>query len=197
MLAGLGVAGVIVGLALQDSMSNLAAGVFILTYRPYDVDDLVNAGGVVGQVQAMGLANTTIRTLDNRRLFVPNRKIWSEIIENRTAEKIRRVEVTAALSYRDDLDRALGVIRDLLSECEQVLTDPPPDVFVTKLADSAIEVAVRPWTRSEDWWPFTQDLPRLLRNRFQEEGIEVPFPVREIVHREAAGSEAEAREDAS
>jgi small conductance mechanosensitive channel len=196
LLAGLGVAGVIIGLALQDSMSNLAAGLFILTHRPYDVGDLVSAGGVVGKVQAMGLANTTITTLDNRRLFVPNRKIWSDIIENRTAEKIRRVEVTATVSYRDDLDRALEVLRNLLSECEQVLKDPPPDVFVTKLADSAIEVAVRPWTKSDDWWPFTQDLPRLIRNRFREEGIEIPFPVRELVHRDGGGGEPEIREDA-
>ena len=197
LLAGLGIAGVIIGLALQDSMSNLAAGLFILTVRPYDVDDLVSAGGVLGRVKAMGLANTTIRTLDNRRLFVPNRRIWSDIIENRTAERTRRVEVTATVSYREDLDKALDVLRDLLDECEQVLPQPAPDVFVTKLADSSIEVAVRPWTKSEDWWPFTQDLPRLIRNRFHREGIQIPFPVREIVHRETQKSGAAAKEDDS
>ena len=181
LLAGLGVAGIIVGLALQDSLSNFAAGFFILTNRPYDVDDVIEAGGVVGTVQTMGLASTTIMTFDNRRLFVPNRKIWSDVIENRSAEPVRRVEVTVKISYREDLDRALGVLRNILDVNEKVLEDPEPVIFISKLADSWIEVAIWPWTKNEHWLHLLRELPRLVRLRFEEEGIEVPYPTREIV----------------
>ena len=181
VLAGLGVAGVIVGLALQDSMSNLAAGMFILGTKPFDVEDIVEAGGVVGTVQRMGLANTTILTFDRRRLHVPNRQIWSNVIENRSAEPIRRVEVVAKISYREDLDRALQVLADLLDVNEMVLDDPEPAIFVKSLADSWIEIAVWPWAKSENWLSLLRGLPRLIRLRFEEEGIEVPYPRRELV----------------
>lgn len=181
VLAGLGVAGVIVGLALQDSMSNLAAGLFILATRPFDVEDIVEAGGVVGTVKQMGLANTTILTFDRRRLHVPNRQIWSNVIENRSSEPIRRVEVVAKISYREDLDRALEVLADLIETNELTLTDPEPAIFVKKLADSWIEIAVWPWTKSENWLSLLRGLPRLIRLRFEEEGIEVPYHRRELV----------------
>jgi small conductance mechanosensitive channel len=175
------VAGVIVGLALQDSMSNLASGLFILATRPFDVEDVVEAGGVVGTVKQMGLANTTILTFDRRRLHVPNRQIWSNVIENRSSEPIRRVEVVAKISYAEDLDRALEVLGDLVETNEMVLEDPEPAIFVKKLADSWIEIAVWPWTKSEDWLSLLRGLPRLIRLRFEEEGIEIPYPRRELV----------------
>jgi small conductance mechanosensitive channel len=181
LLAGLGVAGVIVGLALQDSMSNLAAGLFILATRPFDVEDVVEAGGVVGTVQEMGLANTTILTFDRRRLFVPNRQIWSHVIENRSAEPVRRVEVTARISYREDLDRAVALLQSILDENEMVLADPEPVVFVQTLADSWIEIAVWPWAETENWLELTRSLPRLIRLRFAREGIEVPHTRIELV----------------
>ncbi len=181
VLAGLGVAGVIVGLALQDSMSNLASGLFILATRPFDVEDVVEAGGVVGTVKQMGLANTTILTFDRRRLHVPNRQIWSNVIENRSSEPIRRVEVVAKISYAEDLDRALEVLSDLVETNEMVLEDPESAIFVKKLADSWIEIAVWPWTKSENWLSLLRGLPRLIRLRFEEEGIEIPYPRRELV----------------
>jgi small conductance mechanosensitive channel len=181
LLAGLGVAGIIIGLALQDSLSNLAAGFFILATRPYDVDDVIEGGGVLGTVKAMGLANTTVVTFDNRRLLVPNRKIWGGVIENRSAEQVRRVDASVRISYREDLDRAMEILRGLLDEYEKVLEIPEPDIFVSDLADSWIELAVRPWVRNEHWWPVTTELPRLMRLRFADEGIEVPYPRRDIV----------------
>jgi len=180
LLAGVGVASVVIGLALQDSLSNLAAGFFILATRPFDVDDVVVSGGVAGTVKEMGLANTTIVTFDNRRLMVPNRKIWGEVIENRSAEAVRRVEIKVRIGYREDLDRALDILRDLLANNERALKKPEPLIFVSELADSWIEIAVRPWTRNEDWWPLVTELPRLVRLRFAEEGIEIPIPRREI-----------------
>jgi small conductance mechanosensitive channel len=180
LLAGVGVLGVIIGLALQDSLSNLAAGLFILFTRPYDVDDIIESGGVQGTVRAMGLANTTIRTFDGRRLLIPNRKIWGEVIENRSAESLRRVDITVRVAYTEDLDRAIAIVRDLLAANERVLKRPEPEIFVSDLADSWIEIAVRPWVPNKDWWPLLTELPRLVRLRFAEEGIEIPYPRRDI-----------------
>jgi small conductance mechanosensitive channel len=180
LLTGLGVAGIIIGLALQDSLSNLAAGFFILATRPYDVDDVIESGGVLGTVKAMGLANTTVITFDNRRLLVPNRKIWGDVIENRSAERVRRVDASISIGYGEDLDRAMEVLHNLLDEYERVLDTPKPEIFVSDLADSWIELAVRPWVKNEDWWRVTTELPRLMRLRFAEEGIEIPYPRRDI-----------------
>ncbi len=193
VLAGLGVAGVIVGLALQDSMSNLAAGLFILATKPFDVEDIVEAGGVIGTVEQMGLANTTILTFDRRRLFVPNRLIWGSVIENRSSEPIRRVEVTAKISYQEDLDRSLQVLRDLVDVNEMVLADPEPAIFVKKLADSWVEIAVWPWVKSEDWLDMLRGLPRLIKLRLEDEGIAVPFPRTELVARRQSAEAAAGR----
>ena len=152
LIAGVGVAGIIVGLALQESLSNLAAGFFILATRPYDVDDIITAGGVVGTVRAMGLANTTVVTFDNRRFLVPNRKIWGEVIENRSAESIRRVEIKVRIAYSEDIDRAITILHDMLAKNERVLEKPEPPICVSELADSWIEIAVRPWTLGRAPW---------------------------------------------
>ncbi|UCH84682.1 MAG: mechanosensitive ion channel [Candidatus Latescibacterota bacterium] len=176
LLAGLGVAGIIVGLALQDSLSNLASGFFILVTRPFDVDDTIMGGGVLGTVKEMGLANTTIVTFDGRRLMVPNRKIWGDVIENRSAEPVRRVEITVRVSYTEDLDNALDILHDLCKNDERVLATPEPLIFVSNLDDSWVEIDVRPWVRNRDWWPMLTDLPRLVRLRFAKEGIEIPYP---------------------
>ena len=181
LVTGVGVAGIIIGLALQDSMANLAAGFFILMYRPYDVDDIVSAGSVVGTVKAMGLANTTIVTFDRRRLYVPNRKIWSEVIENRSAEPIRRVEVRIKVDYQQNLDGALGAIRELLQEHEVVLNEPEPQLFVKNFGESWLDVAVWCFVPTTEWWATTASLPRLIRLKFEDEGIEVPVPKRRIV----------------
>ncbi len=181
LVTGVGVAGIIIGLALQDSMANLAAGFFILMYRPYDEGDIVSAGSVVGTVKEMGLANTTIITFDRRRLYVPNRKIWSEVIENRSAEPIRRVEAMVKVGYAQNLDRAFGAIRSLLEEHEVVLSDPEPLLYVKDFGDSWLDVAVWCYVPTTEWWATTSSLPRLIRLKFEEEGIEIPVPSREIV----------------
>jgi len=180
LLAGLGVAGVIVGLALQDSLSNLAAGLFILIYKPYDVDEVIQAGGVLGRVKEMGLANTTIITFDNRRFFVPNRKVWGDIIENRSLEKVRRVQATVHVSYDDDIVEVLRHISKILEESDLVLDTPAPAIFVSKLDDSWLEVSVWPWTKTENWWALESQLPLILRVGLAERGVTVPYPRREI-----------------
>jgi small conductance mechanosensitive channel len=165
---------------LQDTLGNLAAGFFILLYRPYDVDDAIKAGGEVGLVKAMGMANTTIVTFDNRRLYVPNRKIWSDVIENRSTENRRRVATTLRISYDDDLDRALGIVRDFLAQHELVMDDPAPTVFVSELEQSWIEISVWPSALIENWWALTICLPQDLLNLLRREGIHMPYAQQEI-----------------
>ncbi|MGB5525755.1 MAG: mechanosensitive ion channel family protein [Gemmatimonadota bacterium] len=189
LLAGLGVAGLVIGFALQDSLSNLFAGVAILASRPYDVDDIVEAAGVVGKVRAMGLWNTTIVTFDARRLLVPNKNIWGSNVENRSAEVNRRVEAVARIGYETDLQAALAVLQKLMEEDERVLADPRPSVWVSRLAESWVEVKLWPWVRTADWWSMHSDLPRLVRLELAEAGIAVPVPRRDVTTR-AAGPPA-------
>ena len=180
LLAGAGVAGVVIGFALQDSLANLAAGFFILATRPFDVDDTIRTGTVVGTVKAMWIANTTVITFDGRRLLIPNRMIWADIIENRSVEPLRRADITVRVGYGEDIDRAIEILLDLVQGEGRVLDHPEPAIFVSGWADSWVEVAVRPWGRNEDWWPLLKDLPRLVALRFAEEGIEIPYPRMEM-----------------
>ena len=181
LLAGVGAAGVVVGLALQDSIASLFAGLAILRTRPFDVDDVVEAGGVVGKVRGMDLWNTTIVTFDNRRLLVPNRSIWNKIIENRSAEPTRRVEAIARIGYDEDQERVIDMLMEVLESDERVLEDPPPSVFVSGLGESWVEVKLWPWVKNADWWPMTVDLPRLVRRHLGEKGITIPYPRIEIL----------------
>lgn len=176
LLTGAGVAGVIIGFALQDSLANLAAGFFILATRPFDIDDVIRTGNVVGTVKAMWIANTTVVTFDGRRLLIPNRKIWADIIENRSVEPNRRVDVTVRVGFDEDIDRAIAILKDLVANEERVLKHPEPSIFVGKWADSWVDIEVRPWARNEHWWAMYTDLPRLVALRFREEGIEIPSP---------------------
>ena len=176
LLAGAGVAGVVIGFALQDSLANLAAGFFILATRPFDVDDTIRTGTVVGTVKAMWIANTTVITFDGRRLLIPNRMIWSDIIENRSVEPLRRVDFTVRVGYEEDINRVIEILHDLTRNEDRVLDQPETAVFVTEWADSWVEIAVRPWARNENWWPLLKDLPRLVVLRFAEEGIKIPYP---------------------
>jgi small conductance mechanosensitive channel len=187
LLAGIGVLSIVVGLALQDSLGNIAAGIFILIYRPYDVDEIVQAAGVIGRVKEMGLANTTIVTFDRRRLYVPNKKIWSEVIENRSAEPLRRIEATVSIGYEEELDATLEYLRETILAHELVLDDPAAEVFVSKLEDSWIEISVWPWVRAENWWTMTTNLQRVLRNALDERGIAHAFPRVELGREEDAG----------
>lgn len=180
LLAGVGVLGVILGLALQDSLSNIAAGIFILIYRPYDVDEVVQAGGVLGRVKEMGLANTTIVTFDRRRLFVPNKKIWSEVIENRSAEPLRRTEAIIRVRYDEDLDATIEYLREVMKKHELVVDEPPTEVFVSSLDDASVEISVWPWSLADHWWTMKINLSRELRLALDEKGIEHAFPRYEI-----------------
>lgn len=176
LLAGLGVAGFIIGFALQDTLSNFASGVFILAYRPYDVGDVVEAGGVVGKVGDMSLVTTTIRTPDNQRIVVPNSKIWGNVIKNVTAETTRRVDLVFGISYADDIARAEEILDEILRAHPKVLDDPAPVVKLHELADSSVDFVARPWVATADYWDVHWDITREVKLRFDREGISIPFP---------------------
>jgi small conductance mechanosensitive channel len=180
VLAGLGVAGFVVGFALQETLANFAAGVMILFYRPFDVNDVVEAGGVFGKVASMSLVSTTILSFDNQRLVVPNAKIWGAVIRNVTAEHIRRVDLTFGISYRDDIPKAEEILHRVFKEHPKTLDDPEPLIKVHSLGDSSVNLILRPWCKTEDYWDVFWDLTRTVKMTFDDEGIRIPFPQRDV-----------------
>jgi small conductance mechanosensitive channel len=179
-LAGLGVAGFIVGFALQDTLGNFAAGGMILFYRPYDVDDFVEVAGTIGLVKKMTLVSTTINTFDNQTLIIPNSKIWGDVIKNVTAQKTRRVDLEFGVSYSDDIEKTERVLREIVESHEKVLTDPAPNIRLHTLGDSSVNFVVRPWTKTPDYWEVYWDITREVKMRFDREGISIPFPQRDV-----------------
>ena len=180
MLAGLGIAGFVLGFALQDTLSNFAAGMMILVYRPFDVDDVIEAGSVMGKVSAMSLVSTTILTFDNQTLVVPNNKIWGDVIRNVTAQRVRRVDLVFGIGYESDIPHAEQVLQAIVKEHPKVLEDPEPLIKLHNLGDSSVDFIVRPWSRTEDYWDVYWDITREVKMRFDREGISIPFPQRDV-----------------
>ena len=182
LLAGLGVLGFIVGFALQDTLANFASGMMILLYRPYDVGDVVTAGGVTGKVNDMSLVYTVILTFDNQKMIVPNNKIWGDVIQNVTSQRVRRVDLVFGIAYSDDIDKAEKVLHDIVDEHEMTLEDPEPMIKVHTLNESSVDFVVRPWVKSADYWDVYWDITREVKMRFDREGISIPFPQRDVHH---------------
>lgn len=180
LLAGFGIAGVIIGFALQDTLSNFASGMMILIYRPYDVGDLINAAGVSGRVSHMSLVSTTIKTLDNQRLIIPNNKIWGDTINNITAEHQRRVDMTFSIGYGDNIEQAEAVLTSIVEAHPKVQKVPAPLIKLHVLGDSSVDFIVRPWAKPEDYWDVYWDITREVKMRFDAEGISIPFPQRDV-----------------
>ncbi len=180
MLAGLGVAGFVIGFALQDTLGNFAAGAMILIYRPYDVDDFVEVTGASGLVKKMNLVSTTITTFDNQTLVVPNSKIWGDVIKNVTAQKLRRVDLEFGIGYGDDIEHTERVLNDIIDSHELILKKPAALIKLHTLGESSVNFIVRPWTKTEDYWDVYWDLMREVKMRFDREGISIPFPQRDI-----------------
>ncbi|NDY97045.1 mechanosensitive ion channel family protein [Wenzhouxiangella limi] len=189
MLAGLGVAGIVIGFALQDTLSNFASGWMILIYRPYDVDDHVIAGGVEGTVKRMNLVSTTIATFDNQRLVIPNSKIWGDVITNLTANRIRRLKIPVSIAYGEDLDRAEEILRDEVARHEGILRKPAPNVFVDAMEQSDILMITHAWVRTPDYWTLLRSLTKRIKQRLDREGIEIPFPQQDIYVRALPGTD--------
>ena len=180
ILAGLGVAGFIIGFALQDTLGNFASGLMILIYRPYDVNDLIEAAGVQGRVQSMNLVSTNILTIDNQTLVIPNNKIWGDVIRNVTAQKHRRIDMTFGIGYSDDIEKAERILIDILQAHALVLSDPEYTVKLHALGESSVDFIVRPWVETENYWDVYWDITKAVKVRFDAEGISIPFPQRDV-----------------
>jgi len=180
MLAALGAAGFAIGLALKDTMGNFASGTMILAYRPFDVGDQIDAAGVNGLVESVSLSATHIRTFDNQLIIVPNSKIWGDIITNKTASDTRRVDMVFGIGYDDDIELAKKTLESLLQEHPLVLADPTPVVKLHELADSSVNFICRPWAKTADYWAVYWDITRSVKETFDQEGISIPYPQRDV-----------------
>ena len=180
LLTGVGVAGFVIGFALQDTLSNFAAGFMILLYRPYDIGDFITASNILGSVDSMNLVSTTIKTPDNKMVIVPNSKIWGDVITNATGSKTRRVDMLFGISYQDDTTKAQSILENIVKRHQLTLDDPPPVIKLHELADSSVNFVCRPWTKTEDYWTVYWDVTREVKERFDAEGISIPFPQRDV-----------------
>ncbi|RCS42064.1 mechanosensitive ion channel family protein [Bremerella cremea] len=189
IVAAIGATGLVVGLALQGTLSNFASGIMILVNRPFDVGDVVTAGGVTGVIHQMNLVSTTFRTFDNQTIHVPNNSIWNNVITNITANPTRRVDLEFSIGYDDDFEQAEQIIMDVVKSHALVLKDPAPQVVTHDLADSSVNIVCRPWAKTSDWWAVKTDITRSVKRRFDEAGITIPYPQQDV-HFHPRGTEA-------
>ena len=185
-VAVLGAAGFAIGFALQGSLANFAAGVMILVFRPFKIGDLIEAAGVLGIVQEIRLFNTVLSTLDNVKIIVPNGKIYGDVIKNISGYDTRRVDLVFGIGYSSSIPKAHDVIRSILKEDTRILPEPETQIAVSELADSSVNFIVRPWVKSGDYWAVKFDLTRKVKEAFDSQGIEIPFPQR-VVHMATEG----------
>lgn len=180
LVAVLGVAGLAIGLALQGALSNVASGLMLLTFHPFKVGDFVGFGSTTGIVEEIGIFVTELRTLDNIAVVVPNSEVWGGAITNYTKKETRRVDMVFGIHYDDDIDKAFKIIDEVLKEDDRVLKDPEPLIAVADLGDSSVDIMVRPWTTTDDWWQFKLDTTKKIKQRFDQENITIPFPQRDV-----------------
>jgi small conductance mechanosensitive channel len=179
-IAIFGAAGLAVGLALQGSLSNFAAGVLIVLFRPYKVGDFVEAAGIAGVVEQVQILTTIFKTGDNKQIIVPNGQVMSSIITNYSANDKRRVDMVVGVSYDDDLDKVRATLEELIKAEGRILEDPAPTVAVSELGDSSVNFVVRPWVATADYWGVMFDLTEAIKKRFDKEGISFPFPQQDV-----------------
>jgi len=179
-IAIFGAAGLAVGLALQGSLSNFAAGVLIVLFRPYKVGDFIEGAGISGSVEQVQILTTVLKTGDNKQVIVPNSQIMSSIITNYSANDTRRVDMVVGVSYDDDLDKVRKTIRELVAADERILADPECTIAVSALADSSVNFVVRPWVKTSDYWGVMFDMTEAIKKRFDQEGISFPFPQQDV-----------------
>jgi small conductance mechanosensitive channel len=184
-IAVLGAAGLAIGLALQGSLANFAAGVLLIIFKPFKVGDYIEGGGIAGSVEEIGIFTTELKSPDNKLIIVPNAKMTSDNIINYSAKDTRRLDLVAGVSYSDNLDQVRTVLTGILNDCEYVLDEPAPTIGVLELADSSVNFAVRPWVKTADYWNAYFELQEEIKKRFDAEGISIPFPQTDVyVHQQ-------------
>lgn len=189
LIAILGAAGLAIGLALQNSLSNFASGVLLLMFKPFKSSDFVEAGGVLGVVEHIRVFNCVLRTADNREIIVPNSKIFNDVITNYSARDTRRIDLVIGISYDADIRKAKALIESLLSKDSRILKDPAATYGVMDLADSSVNLFIRPWVASGDYWSTRCDLLEEIKSSFDANGIGIPYPQMDI-HVQHAKSDA-------
>ncbi|NOZ53143.1 MAG: mechanosensitive ion channel [Gammaproteobacteria bacterium] len=180
VLAVFAAAGLAVGLALKDSLSNFAAGVMLIIFKPFKVGEVINAAGVTGSVEAIRIFNTLMRTGDNQEITVPNSHIYGGTIINLTTRDTRRIDLVIGIGYDDNIGKARALLEDILSNDPAILKDPTPIIMVLELGDSSVDLAVRPWVRTSDYWTVRSDLLQTIKETFDNNGISIPFPQRDL-----------------
>ncbi len=180
LIAVIGAAGLAIGLALQGSLQNFAAGVMLIVFRPFKLGDFIEAGGVAGVVEKISIFSTIMKTGDNREITIPNGQIYSGTITNYSARDTRRIDMVFGIGYDDDMLKAKQIMVDILDAHELILDEPAPAVAVAELADSSVNFNVRPWVNSSDYWPVRSDLIEKIKLAFDENGISIPYPQMDI-----------------
>jgi small conductance mechanosensitive channel len=179
-IAIIGAAGLAIGLALQGSLSNFAAGFLLIIFRPFKVGDLIEGAGVFGVVEAIQIFTTQLKTADNKTVIVPNAKLTDDNIVNWTVKGTRRVDMVFGIGYEDDIDKARSLMEAVIAEDSRILKDPAPQISVSELADSSVNFVVRPWVKVEDYWGVYFDLTEKIKKSFDANNVSIPFPQRDI-----------------
>ncbi|MGD8339483.1 MAG: mechanosensitive ion channel [Gammaproteobacteria bacterium] len=184
----LGAAGLAIGLALKDSLSNFSSGVMLVLFRPFKVGDYVDAGGVAGTVDSIKIFNTIMITPDNRVITVPNSQIYAGSITNFSARETRRIDLVFGVSYDDNVVRAKEIIKSVLDADERILEDPAPTIMMLELADSSVNFAVRPWVASGDYWAVRGDVLEAVKKALEDNGLSIPYPQHDVHLMQAAAN---------
>jgi len=179
-IAILGAAGLAIGLALQGSLANFAAGFLMILFRPFKVGDFIEGAGVAGVVESIQIFTTTMKTGDNKTIIIPNAKLSGDNIVNYSAKPTRRVDMTVGVAYDADLSKVRDVLKDIISKESRIHADPEPLIAVAELADSSVNFVVRVWTNTGDYWGVMFAMNETVKNRFDAEGIGIPFPQRDL-----------------
>ena len=179
-VAMIGAAGLAVGFALQGSLSNLAAGVMLIIFKPVKVGDFIEGGGAAGSVESVGIFVTTLVTPDNKVVYIPNSTLTGGNITNYSAKDTRRVDMVFGIGYSNDIDKAKSVIQSVLNNDSRILKDPAPQVVVSELGDSSVNFNVRPWVNKTDFWGVYFDTTEQIKKKFDEQNISIPFPQRDV-----------------
>lgn len=191
LIAMLGAAGLAIGLALQGTLSNVAAGVMLLFFRPFSIGDFVDADGLTGTVDAINLFSTEMRTPDGVYITTPNANLWNRTIKNFSRLPTRRVDIAVGIGYGDDIDRAQTALQALMDGDDRVLKDPAAETMVLELGDSAVVINMRCWTERGNYWGLLFDLRKRVKQKLDAEGISIPFPQQDVhMHTIAVESEA-------
>jgi small conductance mechanosensitive channel len=189
-IAVIGAAGLAIGFALQGSLANFASGVMLIIFRPFKTGDFVEIAGTVGTVDAIQIFNTVLKTPDNKMIIVPNSGVTGGNITNYSANETRRIDLVFGISYDDDIKKAKKILERILAEDERVLKEPAPVVAVSELADSSVNFVVRPWAKTSDYWRVYFDITEKVKLTFDEQGISIPYPQRDIHMHEAISEKA-------